>query len=163
MSNKSLISKKPGGLLRFMLRLPVFLYRVKLGWMLGHRFVLLNHVGRKSGQVRQTVVEVVEYSKAEGRIYIASGWGYKSNWYQNLLAHPAINIQLGPHKMKVLAQTLSPEESVKVLLDYRQKHPFAARELSRFLGLEIIKSTPEEIEDYIRKSLPLVVLVRQND
>lgn len=162
MANKTLIARKPTGLLRLFLRLPIFLYRIKLGWLLGHRFVLLNHIGRKSGQVRQTVVEVIGYEKEAGRVYIASGWGYKSNWYQNLVAHPELTIQLGKNKMKVLAQTLSPEESVKVLLDYRQRHPFAARELSRFIGLEMIKSSPDEIKEYVEKSLPIIALVRQN-
>jgi deazaflavin-dependent oxidoreductase (nitroreductase family) len=162
MTVKSFLAHSPTGLFRLFLRLPILLYRLKLGWLLGHRFVLLNHIGRKSGQLRQTVVEVIEYDKETGRTYIASGWGYKSNWYQNLLAHPSLHIQLGWHRMKVLAQPLSPEESVSILLDYRQKHPFAARELSRFIGLEIIKTTPAEIKEYVQKSLPMIVLIKQD-
>jgi hypothetical protein len=40
---------------------PVSLYRLHLGWLLGHRFLLLTHTGRRSGLRRQTVLEVMEY------------------------------------------------------------------------------------------------------
>ena len=38
----------PRGWLRALLRVPTLLYRVHTGWLLGHRFLLLTHVGRKS-------------------------------------------------------------------------------------------------------------------
>jgi hypothetical protein len=39
-----------------MLKLPLLLYRLGLGWIFGHRFLLLTHKGRRSGKVRQTVL-----------------------------------------------------------------------------------------------------------
>jgi deazaflavin-dependent oxidoreductase (nitroreductase family) len=158
MPPKSLIKKPPTGLLRIFLRLPILLYRLKLGWLLGGRFVLLNHVGRKSGKIRQTVVEVIEHDKAKNIYYIASGWGYNSNWYQNLLATPAIRIQVGLNKLAVIARTLPPAESVEILLSYRVKHPFAARELSGLMGLGIINAPPQEIEKFVREDLPILAL-----
>ncbi len=59
----------------------------------------------------------------------------------------------------LIAQTLSPEESVKILLNYRDKHPIAARELNRFIGLSIIKASSTEIEKQVREALPVVALV----
>ena len=38
----------PGPVLRSVLRLPVYLYRWKLGWMLGHRFLLIVHEGQRT-------------------------------------------------------------------------------------------------------------------
>ena len=32
-----------------MFKLPLLLYRLRLGWLLGRRFMLLTHVGRRSG------------------------------------------------------------------------------------------------------------------
>jgi deazaflavin-dependent oxidoreductase (nitroreductase family) len=144
-----------------MLRLPITLYRLKLGWLLGQRFVLLQHIGRKSGQVRKTVVEVIGHERSNDTYYIVSGWGYTANWYQNLLATPLITIQVGRRKLDVRAETVSPSEGAQVLLDYRQKHLLAARELSRLMGLNIIAATPEELEKIVHESLPIVALRKQ--
>jgi hypothetical protein len=32
---------------------------MKLGWLLGNRFLMLIHTGRHSGRLHQTVIEVV--------------------------------------------------------------------------------------------------------
>ena len=49
----------PTGVSRWLFRMPIGLYRLRLGWLLGDRFLLLHHTGRKSGLPRQAVVEVV--------------------------------------------------------------------------------------------------------
>jgi hypothetical protein len=48
------------GLTRFLFRMPIYLYRLKLGWLFGSRLLLLNHVGRVSGKSRLTILEVAE-------------------------------------------------------------------------------------------------------
>jgi hypothetical protein len=40
-------------------KLPVFHYRLHLGWLLGKRFMQITHVDRNSGKVRRTVLAVV--------------------------------------------------------------------------------------------------------
>jgi deazaflavin-dependent oxidoreductase (nitroreductase family) len=158
-SKNSLVSKPPSGALRLLMRLPIALYRIKLGWLLGQRFVLLEHIGRKSGQVRKTVVEVIGHDRASDTYYIASGWGKRAQWYQNLLATPAITIQVRRRRLNVCAETLPPKEGTHILLDYRQKHPLAARELSRVLtGANLAQASPEELERLVQESLPIVGL-----
>jgi deazaflavin-dependent oxidoreductase (nitroreductase family) len=129
-----------------------------LSWLLGKRFILLNHIGRKSGQVHQTVVEVVAHDPASDTYYIVSGWGPKAQWYQNLLAHPLIDVQVGRRKVSVRAETLSPEAGAQRLLEYRHDHPLAARELSRLMGIDINQATPEKLQEIVRHSLPVVAL-----
>lgn len=158
MSPKSLVTTRPKGLLRFLLQLPTVLYRLRLGWLLGERFVMLHHVGRKTGQLRRTVVEVVGHDKVRDTYYIVSGWGFKANWYQNLRAAPEITIQVGSRKLEVYAETMPAKEGAQILLDYRQKHPFAARELSRLLGVNLSETSPEELEAIIQESMPVVAL-----
>ncbi len=51
--NKSMVDTPPGKVLRLGLRLPIWLYRARLGRLLGERFLLLTHIGRKSGLPRQ--------------------------------------------------------------------------------------------------------------
>jgi len=52
---------KEKGMLRYLFRVPVYLYRWRLGCLLGNRLLLLTHTGRGTGLRRQTVLEVVEY------------------------------------------------------------------------------------------------------
>ncbi|RPI28328.1 MAG: hypothetical protein EHM70_16815 [Chloroflexota bacterium] len=42
-------------------KLPLVLYRLRLGWLLDHRFMQLTHVGRRSGKVRRTVLVVLSF------------------------------------------------------------------------------------------------------
>lgn len=118
-SQKSLVATPPSGVLR----LPIAQYRLRLGWLLGQRFLLLQHIGHKSGQARNRVVEVIGHDRASDTSFIASGWGKRANWYQNLHATPKITIQVGRRHLNVCAATLPPAEGARLLLDYRQKHP----------------------------------------
>ena len=51
--------RRPTGPLRLILRAPLLLYRVRLGWLLGSRFVYIVHRGRRSGAIREVMVEAV--------------------------------------------------------------------------------------------------------
>jgi deazaflavin-dependent oxidoreductase (nitroreductase family) len=158
MPPKPLVTKLPEGLLRFILRLPIVFYSLRLGWLLGDRFVLLIHIGRKTGRLRRTVVEVIGYEEETDTYYIVSGWGYQANWYQNLLATPQISIEVGRRRLEVHAKTLPTEESAQILLSYRQRHPIAARELSRLMGLDLSEASPLELEGIIKGRLPVLGL-----
>ena len=128
--------KPPTGLKRWFFRSPIWLYNNHLGAILGSRFVLLNHVGRKSGLARQVVVEVVRQDQETGQIVIASGWGTKSQWYQNLQAQPDLTIQVGSQKRWVRAVFLTKEQCGDEMVRYAQEHPRAARKLSSFMNFE---------------------------
>ena len=123
---------------------------------MGGRFVLINHIGRKSGQLRQTVVEVASHDPASDVYFVASGWGYKAQWYQNLMAQPDVTIQVGARKLAVHAETLPPEAGAQVLLDYRAKHAYAAKELGAMMGLDIGHASAEALVTIVRDSLPIV-------
>ena len=132
---KSIVSRQPGKMLRFALHFPTWLYRLHLGWLLGSRFLLLTHMGRKSGKPRQTVIEVVQYDNPTNTCYVVSGWGEKSDWYQNIRQSPHVTIHIGRHKFEALAEFIPLEKAVNVLETYVREHPVAFRELSRlFLG-----------------------------
>ena len=55
------------------MRLPIPLYRASLGWMLGSRLVMIEHLGRVSGERRFAVVEVL--SQERNVVRVASGLG----------------------------------------------------------------------------------------
>ncbi len=131
----SIVDRPPSKALRFGLRLPIWLYRMKLGWLLGDRFLLLNHVGRKSGLPHQTVIEVVQHNQANNTYYVVSGWGEKSDWYQNIRKTPQVTIQAHGQKFQTKAEFIPAEKAIEILNTYAHEHPVAFNELSGlFLG-----------------------------
>ncbi len=96
---------------------------------------MLTHTGRKSGKPRQTVIEVVQYEHRTNTCYVVSGWGEKSDWYQNIRQSPHVTIHVGRHKFEAIAEFIPLEKAVSVLETYVSEHPAAFRELSGlFLG-----------------------------
>lgn len=124
----------PSGALRSLFRAPVWIYRLGLGGVLGHRLVLLTHIGRVSGRPRQTVLEVVDHGRTTGVVLIASGYGSRSQWLRNIVAHPTVRYQLGWKRFEGTATLLPPEESGRLLARYARRHPRAAASLMRLIG-----------------------------
>ena len=126
----------PRGLARLAWRAPIWLYRLGLGGLMGERFLLLNHIGRKSGKIRQAVVEVVNKNKETGTFVVASGFGEQADWYKNLMAHPQVTIQVGRKRVNARAERLPAPQAAEALLDYHQRHPTALRTLAKILGYQ---------------------------
>lgn len=123
------LTNPPKGFLRLLARLPILLYRWNLGGLLGHRFLQLTHLGRKSGKIRKVVLEVLRHE--QGVYIVASGWGERADWYKNLLASPQAAIRVADLDLEVEAQFLSLEESERELELYARRHPIASRILLR--------------------------------
>lgn len=151
--------KLPDGLSRLLFRAPIYLYKARLGWLLGGRFLLLNHIGRKSGQPRQVVVEVVRHDPASDTYIVASGFGEKAQWFQNLMQTPDVTIQVGRRKLAVHARRLTPEEAADEMADYARRNARAARSLAGFMGFEVDGS--EEGYRQLGEQLPFVALEKR--
>src|SRR5690606_3939347 len=82
----------PSGVTRLFMRFPIWLYRLKLGWLLGKRFLHLEHRGRKSGLIRHAVVEIVDHDVQNDSYVVASAWGHQSDWYRNITVEPHVKI-----------------------------------------------------------------------
>jgi deazaflavin-dependent oxidoreductase (nitroreductase family) len=145
------------GLLRLALRMPIYFYRWHLGWILGKRFLMLTHYGRKTGKPHQTVIEVVNYDKQSGIYVIASGWGTKSDWYRNILKTPQVVVAVGREKFNALAAQLSPEEAESALLIYANKHPAAFKELYRLMSNRPGENLAENCHN-LALDIPLILL-----
>ena len=57
--------------------MPIYLYRLDLGRLLVHRFLVLVHRGRESGLLRETVLEVLLHDPATRESVMLSAWGRK--------------------------------------------------------------------------------------
>jgi deazaflavin-dependent oxidoreductase (nitroreductase family) len=144
----------PRGLARLAFRLPIWLYRLGLGGLLGTRFVLLTHSGRKTGRERQTVLEVVRYDKTTTTFIVAAGFGPGSDWYRNIRANPQVTVQCGRQRWAMVARFLPPDQAGEELLDYARRHPRALRELARFMGYRL-DGSQEDIRA-LGQALPMV-------
>ena len=147
--------RPPRGFARLLWRAPIWLYRLHLGWLMGSHFLLLTHTGRKSGLPRYAVVEVADYDPKTNTYYVASGFGRKSDWYRNILKTPRVTIQVKNKKMTAVAEPLSPEESGELMVRYARKHPKAARNLSKLMGLEV-DGTEEGYRRAAQEHIPFV-------
>lgn len=147
--------KPPRGFSRVLWRIPIFLYRIGLGRVFGDRFLLLNHRGRRSGLPRQAVIEVVKYDRETDSYYAVSGFGPKSDWYQNVISHPDVTIQVGSRQMDVKAVQVPGRETEEVLLDYNRRHPGALKALSQIMGYSI-----DESESDVRFLASIVPMIR---
>ena len=107
-------------------KLPVFLYRLRLGWLLGRRFMQITHVGRHSGKVRRTVLAVLRFDQKTKEIYAVSAWK-GSDWYYNILSSPALQVEIGfiryvpvqctHHRKKLLRRLSNFERETQSLLE----------------------------------------------
>ena len=139
-----------------MFRLPVWAYRLRLGWLLGHRFLMITHQGRRTGQVRHTVLEVVRHDRTTGEFIIVAGYGKTSDWYRNIQAAPALEIQVGGRRFSPIQRFLTPEEVSKEFVGYERRHPRLARTLGRMSGLEYDGSEEQRIT--LAAELPMIAL-----
>lgn len=136
---------KPPGFMIPIFKLPLMLYRAGLGWIFGHRFMLLTHIGRRSGKVRRTVLAVLEFDPKTREIKAMSAWS-ASDWYLNIQANPAVQVETGFTRYAPAQRTLPPEEIAALFLNYRQKHPVFSRVVCRIPGWNADSSYEEFLE-----------------
>lgn len=136
--------KPPRGFQAMLWRLPIYLYRWNLGWVIGERLLLLKHIGRNSGKEREAVLEVVRHDTQDDSYYVCSGFGKLSHWYQNLEANPDVKIQVGKRKLDVHAELLSPSACGDEMVRYAEHHPKLAQNLMQIIGHDV----PPTIEGY---------------
>lgn len=126
-------------------RSPIFLYRIGLGWILGRRFMLLTHVGRRSGKVRRTILAVLRFDPYTREIMAISAWS-ASDWYLNIQASPALQVETGFTRYTPVQRVLSPEEIATLFVDYRRKHPCFSRIVCQIPGWHWDSSYKEFLE-----------------
>lgn len=128
----------PGRLLRFLLRIPAVVYRCRAGWVFGHRFLLLTHVGRRSGRIRRTVLEVVRFDRDSLEAVVVSGWGRGADWFRNIEAAPALEVAIGRRRFRPAQRILGEDEAAAVLAHYEHRNrlvrPVVRGALSRLIG-----------------------------
>lgn len=147
---------RPSGLLRAFLRFPILLYRIGLGRLLGDRFLLLTHTGRKSGRPRRTVIEVLRRDPVTGACSVAAAWGDRSDWVRNLRRDSRARVAIGADSFPAIADFLEKAAAAEELLAYAERHPTAFRALTRTLMGEAAPATCPGIAR-LAASVPIVM------
>lgn len=152
---KAIVDRPPSKALRFGLRLPIWLYRLRLGWLLGNRFLLLTHTGRTSGKPHQAIIEVVRHDTQTDTYYVVSGWGERSSWYQNIRKSPEVTVQVGRHKFQAHVEFIPFAQAREIMEAYARENPTAFRELNKlFLGKRV--ESEADAARNIAEKMPMV-------
>jgi len=150
--------RKKSRWLGWVLRAPVWLYRWRLGWVLGKRFLLLTHIGRRTGVRHETVLEVMEYREEGPEAVVMSGFGRGSDWLRNIEARGGEEVEVGGRHFAAGHRLLGEEEAARVLEGYERRNRFMApvvrAVLSRLVGWTY-RGGEEERRRVVRE-LPLV-------
>ncbi len=126
--------QKPSGLFKWILKVPGWMFRMKLGFLFGDRFILLTHVGRKSGATYHTPLEVVTHDESSGEYFVCSGTGPNADWYRNISTTPAGSIQVRNDAWTPEQRMLSDEEAATRFAEYEQAHAKTAERLLSSMG-----------------------------
>jgi deazaflavin-dependent oxidoreductase (nitroreductase family) len=155
-----MVSIRRKSALAYLLRAPVYLYRWHLGWLLGHRCLLLTHIGRRTGLPRHTVLEVVEYRKEGPEVVVANGFGPDSDWVRNLEANPTAEVTVGSRRFVASPRYLVEDEAIRVIRDYERRNrliaPIVRRGFSWLLGWQY-RGTDADRRQLVRQ-IPLISL-----
>jgi len=150
------LRRTPGRLALAVFRTPLWLYRRGWGWLLGRTFLMLVHVGRKTGQPHDMVAMVLDDDRDTGEVVILSGWGPDVDWLSNLRAGPAREVRIGRDRFVPGHRFLSEHEAVAVIAAFRRRHPGRVRLATAILGWGDLRSD-SEVRDFVRAH-PFVAL-----
>jgi deazaflavin-dependent oxidoreductase (nitroreductase family) len=89
--------------LRLVFQAPAIIYRWRCGWPLGHGFLLLIHVGRRTGLPRRTVLEVVEYRREGREAIVISAFGRNAGWLRTIQAMSSFELIVGSRRFAAVS------------------------------------------------------------
>ena len=148
---------KPSGLFKHFLHAPTWLYRWHLGFVMGTRFVMIEHHGRKSGNLYRTVLEVAGRNPDRGEWMVASGTGPKADWYRNIKAGGVDAVWVGSKRSDAQVRFLDAEEAAEVFAIYERDHEKIAEKLTTSMGVSYDGTDEGRIE--MMHKIPMVAFV----
>lgn len=106
--------ERPGRLMRFLFKLPVYLYWGPLARLMAWRCVLrVTTIGRKSGKLRKTCIS---FMPLDGNYVVFAGWGVIADWYRNMRANPQVRINVGSRSFMAHAHPVASPEQREALM-----------------------------------------------
>jgi deazaflavin-dependent oxidoreductase (nitroreductase family) len=107
----------------------------------------LTTTGRTSGKPRTVTIWFAVDD--QGRLYVQSGRGGRTDWYQNLLKTPAVTMRIGELSMRGVAKPIDDAAEVARVHElFRQKY-LRAR-LTAWFGGEVGRGRVVELVDLVQ-------------
>jgi deazaflavin-dependent oxidoreductase (nitroreductase family) len=125
-----------GSVFKWIFKIPILYYRLRLGWMLEKRFLLLATTGRRTGKLRFTPLEF-EFNPLEDWYRVSPGWGGNTDWYKNVLHNPQVMVQVGRRKFTAVAEPVPVEEVAETMLKTSRRHPAMDKVWSRWSDMPV--------------------------
>lgn len=123
----------PGSCMKFLFKLPILQYLLGLQAPIAGQILILTTTGRKSGKKRRTALGY-GYDAYKNAYSVMTGWGGKSDWYQNALKDPHVEIWAGKNKFQALAKPVPSELAVEQMKNLIAHNPYAAGMLGKLAG-----------------------------
>jgi deazaflavin-dependent oxidoreductase (nitroreductase family) len=144
----------PKPLLKIIHYPPRVAYALGFGPVLGRFVLLLTTIGRSSGKKRITPLQ---YEEIDGRIYLGSAFGKKSDWAKNILTNPTVEVQVKSRKFTGNGVVIDDfAKIVDFLLIRYERHPKMIGRILKSEGISIPPSQ-EDLLDYA-KGMALVFI-----
>jgi deazaflavin-dependent oxidoreductase (nitroreductase family) len=112
----------------FLGRILILLLTLLLGLM-----VVLTHTGRKTGEIRKTVLYAKSYDPKSKVLMFVSAFGV-TDWFLNIIKKPASLIEIGDLNYVPEQKILTADEIASLELSFRRTHPVVARAQARLMG-----------------------------
>ena len=109
-------------ILKSLYRLPITLYRLGLGPIIGKYILVVSTYGRKTGKIRWTPVE---YHQHQGQIFVMSGFADRPDWYQNLRENPPAGLNIANRQLCAKARKPETPEEWEGVLAFLNSSPVA--------------------------------------
>ena len=133
------LEKRPSALLKFFFKVPLLMHKIGFGgWerLIGAQWMLITTIGRKTGKRRETMVDLMDYDKANDTYYIEAAYGARADWYKNIQSNPIFEAQVGRRKFKARAGALSTEGASEMLVQFYRQKPTCTRSVMAMAGMK---------------------------
>ena len=98
-----------------------------------HLGLVLTTTGRRTGLPRKTPLQ---FEELDSVIYVGSARGEQADWYRNLVAEPAVVVQIGSDSFTARARPLRKPDEILTFLRLRlRRHPWMIRMMLLMHGL----------------------------
>jgi deazaflavin-dependent oxidoreductase (nitroreductase family) len=100
---------------------------------MGHGLLVLSHIGRHTGKQYRTVLYVQRYDDRAREATVISVWG-DSQWFRNIIAKPAAQVEIGLQRYAPTQRFLNAEEIVELEKRFRAGHRIIAWGQAKLMG-----------------------------
>jgi deazaflavin-dependent oxidoreductase (nitroreductase family) len=143
-----LAGERPGRILRWLFRVPLYLQRIGLGgWerLFGIRFMKITTKGRRTGKPHSVLIDILEHDPTKDVYYVQSAYGDRADWVRNIKTNPLFEAEVGRNKFKARAQCVSAQKTSNLLINYIKNHKKYTKIMMNSIGVDLDEYSEDEL------------------